>query len=367
MRKVLVADDEAHATRLAKQYLSYFQGAVDFGGGWLYADNVTGSSQTTGSAGIYADGFSYFHVSNSRLTSYNDSAAVLCAGGEMTISNTILMSGGTSRSGETNAVIYVHPNGNNPRRLSGGYFTDCTFIGDGDVFDVDGKSVAVLLRGDREVNDVKLKNLLDATNVDMATLKAEWQYQHHRTHGVPLRSRAFAHISRLNGLAGMLAGQLQVTLVVLESRGALVLAEPRQRHPVGVVIAPHEVGLGEGRLQLDGVCELALRFGEQVHVDRPRVRFHERLEAFLVSNEGLDVAQAGIDHGLALDLVHHHAKRAGDVVGNLGLDLEDVVQLPVVGLRPQVIPVAGPDQLRSDTSAAAGAPDAAFEHVSDVE
>jgi len=37
------------------------------------------------------------------------------------------------------------------------------------LFDVDGKSVAVLLRGDREVNDVKLKNLLGATNVELAT------------------------------------------------------------------------------------------------------------------------------------------------------------------------------------------------------
>jgi prolyl-tRNA synthetase len=37
------------------------------------------------------------------------------------------------------------------------------------LFDVDGMSVAVLLRGDREVNDVKLKNLLNATNVDLAT------------------------------------------------------------------------------------------------------------------------------------------------------------------------------------------------------
>ena len=37
------------------------------------------------------------------------------------------------------------------------------------LFDADGRSVAVLLRGDREVNDVKLKNLLHATNVELAT------------------------------------------------------------------------------------------------------------------------------------------------------------------------------------------------------
>ncbi len=37
------------------------------------------------------------------------------------------------------------------------------------LFAVDGESVAVLVRGDREVNDVKLKNLMHATSVEMAT------------------------------------------------------------------------------------------------------------------------------------------------------------------------------------------------------
>ena len=36
------------------------------------------------------------------------------------------------------------------------------------LFVVDGKTVAVLVRGDREVNDIKLKNLLNATTVELA-------------------------------------------------------------------------------------------------------------------------------------------------------------------------------------------------------
>ena len=36
------------------------------------------------------------------------------------------------------------------------------------LFRVDGKPVAVLVRGDREVNDIKLKNLLGAQDVVMA-------------------------------------------------------------------------------------------------------------------------------------------------------------------------------------------------------
>ncbi|NLY40524.1 MAG: proline--tRNA ligase, partial [Desulfovibrionales bacterium] len=37
------------------------------------------------------------------------------------------------------------------------------------LFDVDGQAVAVLVRGDHEVNDVKLKNLLGATSVELAS------------------------------------------------------------------------------------------------------------------------------------------------------------------------------------------------------
>jgi prolyl-tRNA synthetase len=37
------------------------------------------------------------------------------------------------------------------------------------LFDVDGKSVAVLVRGDHDVNEIKLKNLLNATHVELAT------------------------------------------------------------------------------------------------------------------------------------------------------------------------------------------------------
>ena len=41
------------------------------------------------------------------------------------------------------------------------------------------------------------------SNVDMASMKAEFQYQYHKTHGVPLRSKAFAHINELNKLASL--------------------------------------------------------------------------------------------------------------------------------------------------------------------
>lgn len=44
------------------------------------------------------------------------------------------------------------------------------------------------------------------SNVDMASMKAEFQYQYHKTHGVPLRSKAFAHINDLNKLGSKISG-----------------------------------------------------------------------------------------------------------------------------------------------------------------
>ncbi|MEL6651913.1 MAG: 4Fe-4S dicluster domain-containing protein, partial [Bacteroidota bacterium] len=44
------------------------------------------------------------------------------------------------------------------------------------------------------------------SNVNVALLKAEFQYQYQKTHGVPLRTRAIANISRLNRLAMILPG-----------------------------------------------------------------------------------------------------------------------------------------------------------------
>ncbi|MEN2282760.1 FAD-linked oxidase C-terminal domain-containing protein [Algoriphagus sp. SE2] len=44
------------------------------------------------------------------------------------------------------------------------------------------------------------------SNVDMATLKAEFLYQYQKTNGTPLRSKAFAHINELNELGAMVPG-----------------------------------------------------------------------------------------------------------------------------------------------------------------
>ena len=44
------------------------------------------------------------------------------------------------------------------------------------------------------------------SNVDMTSLRSEFLYQYYKTHGVPFRARAFAHIGRINALAGIIPG-----------------------------------------------------------------------------------------------------------------------------------------------------------------
>lgn len=50
------------------------------------------------------------------------------------------------------------------------------------------------------------------SNVDMASMKAEFLYQYQQTHGVPLRSKAFAHINDLNKLGSLVPGLTNFSL-----------------------------------------------------------------------------------------------------------------------------------------------------------
>ena len=43
------------------------------------------------------------------------------------------------------------------------------------------------------------------SNVDMARMKSEWQYQKYRKHGIPWRTRLFGHANKLNSLASRFA------------------------------------------------------------------------------------------------------------------------------------------------------------------
>ncbi|RZS96244.1 FAD-binding and (Fe-S)-binding domain-containing protein [Cecembia calidifontis] len=50
------------------------------------------------------------------------------------------------------------------------------------------------------------------SNVDMASMKAEFLYQYQKTHGIPLRSKAFAYINDLNKLGAFVPGLANFSL-----------------------------------------------------------------------------------------------------------------------------------------------------------
>ncbi|KEI30270.1 hypothetical protein AR463_08680 [Ralstonia solanacearum] len=58
---------------------------------------------------------------------------------------------------------------------------------------------------------------------------------------------------------------------------------------------------------------------------------------------------------------------AGNCLGHLDLQGQDVMPVPLVGLGPQVRFVADPDELRRNPYPISGTPDASFEHVGNAE
>ena len=60
-------------------------------------------------------------------------------------------------------------------------------------------------------------------------------------------------------------------------------------------------------------------------------------------------------------------QRLHDRAGNLVLHRENVIERPVIGLRPQVRAVGGADQLRGNAQLVAGLAHTAFQHMGDVQ
>ncbi|MEM6800503.1 MAG: FAD-linked oxidase C-terminal domain-containing protein, partial [Bacteroidota bacterium] len=58
------------------------------------------------------------------------------------------------------------------------------------------------------------------SNVNVATLKAEFLHQYYKKHGVPFRSKAFANISKLNGLGSLFPG---LTNFILQKAGSGII------------------------------------------------------------------------------------------------------------------------------------------------
>ncbi len=97
-----------------------------------------------------------------------------------------------------------------------------------------------------------------------------------------------------------------------------------------------------------------------------------RLRAALVDGLPLQVQGVGFGIGRARcarrpPFQQRHLQRRNDRTGDFVLYLEDVIQLPVIGLRPEVIAVVRPNQLRGNAQRLARLAHATFQHVRDAE
>src|ERR1700751_3860637 len=82
---------------------------------------------------------------------------------------------------------------------------------------------------------------------------------------------------------------------------------------------------------------------------------------------GIKLARAFVLSASDLGRDYAGCDGAGDALGYLVLDGKHVGHFAIVPIGPEMTPSFGIDQLRGDPHAIAGAPDAAFEHVTHTE
>ena len=89
----------------------------------------------------------------------------------------------------------------------------------------------------------------------------------------------------------------------------------------------------------------------------------EGIGGLQVQRIGFGIAGAGMDQTLGLLALQHDLQLVGDRTRDAFLQVEDVVEITVVGFRPLVVTVAGPDQLGGDAHAVALLADRTFQNV----
>jgi hypothetical protein len=123
----------------------------------------------------------------------------------------------------------------------------------------------------------------------------------------------------------------------------------------GVAIGQAGVGAGEGGIDHDGLRE---------HLHRGFQGFAaelvEELPAAKVVIVGLEVSGRRPLDGAFLFLTEDHLQRLGDILGDVLLDGENVLQLAVVGFRPDAVSVGDVHELGADPQPVARLADTSF-------
>jgi hypothetical protein len=131
----------------------------DHGGGYLYAEDVyayaalerssEAQRDSSGSAGLYLDGYCYFTVRDSFIGSAGDNAVTMCGGGTLNLINCELQAGSTY---ENTSVFQAHPMGNNTDRIITVNLEDVkATAATGGLFKLNGRSVDINMTGTIDV------------------------------------------------------------------------------------------------------------------------------------------------------------------------------------------------------------------------
>ena len=163
----------------------------------------------------------------------------------------------------------------------------------------------------------------------------------------------------------MRLGEVRVELNGARGGGVAVVAFPRDSQPIALRRRQQRPGLRVVRVELDRTTTQA---------DDGVVLAHVAQHAAGVVMPGHQVEVVGIEMGRAalLDRLFFlrqqlEFQRRDDGLGDLVLQREDVVQVAVVALGPEVVVARRLDQLGGDADAPARAPHAALEHVADLQ
>lgn len=178
------------------------------------------------------------------------------------------------------------------------------------------------------------------SNVDMTTLKSEWQYQYYKTNGTPLRAKAFAHINELNKLGSKMpaianffiknsvtSSLLKSILGVAKDRSLPIIQKQSLRKWFEKDFSPignHEKGL------VYFFCDEFTNFND-VEIGKKAVLLLDQLgyEIRLVNHE--ESGRAALSKGI-LDKAKKHANANVALFSNLVND-----EVPLIGIEPSAI------------------------------
>ncbi len=118
----------------------------------------------------------------------------------------------------------------------------------------------------------------------------------------------------------------------------------------------------ERRVELDCLLERSDGFLQEA-----RIAARPVVPALEIGVVGLEIVSPPLDERPARRTGQRHLEPIGDRARDVVLNREDVIELPVVPLGPQMIAVGGVHELHADPNAVAGLAHASLEHGRDVE